>query len=69
MSMNQPFVTVITPRYNGAKFIGECIESVLRQTYTNFEYLLVNNYSKDNTLQIMHDYARRSSAGSMNSFR
>jgi cellulose synthase/poly-beta-1,6-N-acetylglucosamine synthase-like glycosyltransferase len=39
----------------------ECIESVLRQTYTNFEYLLVNNCSKDNTVQIMHDYARRDS--------
>jgi glycosyltransferase involved in cell wall biosynthesis len=59
MSTDQPFITVITPCYNGADFLGECIESVLAQTYSNFEYLLVNNCSKDGTLQIMHDYARR----------
>ncbi|MEJ0099036.1 MAG: glycosyltransferase [Pseudomonadota bacterium] len=61
MSTNQPFISVITPCYNGADFIAECIDSVLAQTYTNFEYLLVNNCSKDNTLEIMHDYARRDS--------
>src|SRR3954468_19202059 len=59
MPSRQPFVSVITPCYNGAAFIAECIESVLAQTYDNFEYLLVNNCSKDNTLQIMHDYAKR----------
>jgi glycosyltransferase involved in cell wall biosynthesis len=32
MPANQPFVSVITPRYNGAEFIGECIESVLKQS-------------------------------------
>ncbi len=42
MSANQATVCVITPCYNGAAFIGECIESVLKQTYTHFEYLLVN---------------------------
>jgi glycosyltransferase involved in cell wall biosynthesis len=61
MNSSQPFVSVITPCYNGADFIGECIESVLKQTYTNFEYILVNNCSKDNTLQIMRDYAARDS--------
>ena len=59
MPSSLPFVSVITPCYNGAEFIGECIESVLGQTYDNFEYLLVNNCSKDDTLQIMHEYARR----------
>ncbi len=61
MPPRRPFVSVITPCYNGAAFIGECIESVLAQTYDNFEYLLVNNCSKDDTLQIMRDYARRDS--------
>lgn len=61
MSSRQPFVTVLTPCYNMGEFLGECIESVLRQTYENFEYLLVNNCSTDNTLQIMHDYAKRDS--------
>jgi glycosyltransferase involved in cell wall biosynthesis len=54
-------VSVVTPCYNGAAFIGECIESVLGQTYENFEYILVNNCSTDNTLQIMLDYASRDS--------
>jgi glycosyltransferase involved in cell wall biosynthesis len=31
-----PFVSVVTPVYNGATFLAECIESVLRQTFTNF---------------------------------
>jgi len=51
----------MTPCYNGADFIGECIDSVLNQSYRNFEYLLVNNCSTDNTLQIMQDYAKRDS--------
>jgi glycosyltransferase involved in cell wall biosynthesis len=63
MTMGQPFVTVITPCYNSPKLIGECIESVLKHTYTNFEYLLVKNCSKDNMLQIMHGYARRDHQG------
>jgi glycosyltransferase involved in cell wall biosynthesis len=61
MSSREPFISVITPCYNMGEFLGECIESVLRQTYTNFEYLLVNNCSTDNTLQIMHDYAKKDS--------
>jgi len=61
MKSDQPFVSVITPCYNGAAFIAECIESVLAQTYGNFEYILVNNCSKDATLQIMKDYAARDS--------
>jgi len=61
MAPSQPFVSVITPCYNGADFLAECIESVLKQSYREFEYLLVNNCSKDNTLQIMHDYAKKDS--------
>jgi glycosyltransferase involved in cell wall biosynthesis len=61
MPTSQPFVSVITPCYNGAEFLGECIESVLKQSYREFEYLLVNNCSTDETLQIMHDYAKHDS--------
>lgn len=55
----QPFVSVLTPVYNGAKFLRECIESVLNQDYENWEYVLVNNHSTDNSLQIMKEYAVR----------
>ena len=61
MSTNQPFVSVVTPCYNGADFIVECAESVLKQTHQNFEYILVNNCSKDNTLQLAHELARKDS--------
>lgn len=53
----QPFVSVLTPVYNGGKFLQECIESVLNQNYENWEYVLVNNRSTDDTLEIMREYA------------
>jgi len=52
-----PLVSIVTPAYNGAEFLSECIESVLRQTYENWEYVLVNNCSTDNTLAIAESYA------------
>jgi len=54
-----PFVSVVTPVYNGALYIAECIESVLRQSYKNFEYIIVNNCSTDRTLDIAMSYATR----------
>jgi len=61
MSTNEPLVSVLTPVYNGEKFIAECIESVLKQTYSNFEYIIVNNCSKDRTLEIAKSYAAKDS--------
>ena len=55
----QPLVSVLTPVYNGARFLAECIESVLRQTYRNWEYIIVNNHSADATLEIANAYARK----------
>src|SRR6266446_6288229 len=58
---DQPFVSVVTPVYNGEKYLVECIESVLSQTYENYEYLIVNNCSKDGTLEIAQSYAKKDS--------
>src|SRR5579871_4423466 len=55
----QPFVSVITPVYNGAPFLEECIESVLAQTYANFEYILIDNASTDGTGAIVDRYAAK----------
>jgi glycosyltransferase involved in cell wall biosynthesis len=55
------FVSVLTPVYNGAEFLAECIESVLAQTYTNWDYTIVNNCSTDETLAIAQKYAARDS--------
>ncbi|PWN08044.1 glycosyltransferase family 2 protein [Rhodohalobacter mucosus] len=54
---NEPFVSVLTPVYNGATYLRECIESVLAQEYSNWEYVLVNNCSTDNSLEIIKEYA------------
>jgi glycosyltransferase involved in cell wall biosynthesis len=56
-----PLVSVITPVYNGEDFLVECVESVLSQTYRNYEYLIVNNCSKDRTLEIALSYAKKDS--------
>ena len=58
---SQPFVSVLTPVYNGELFLVECIESVLKQTHKNFEYIIVNNYSTDRTLEIALAYAKKDS--------
>ena len=57
----EPLVTVLTPVYNGEPFLAECIESVLKQTYRNYEYIIVNNCSKDKTLEIASEYANKDS--------
>lgn len=57
--MNEPLVTVVTPVYNGARYLAECIESVLAQTYRNLEYVIVNNRSTDDTEAIAQRYAER----------
>jgi glycosyltransferase involved in cell wall biosynthesis len=54
---NEPFVSIVTPVYNREKYIAECIESVLKQTYNNWEYVIVNNVSTDRTLEIAEGYA------------
>jgi glycosyltransferase involved in cell wall biosynthesis len=51
-----PKVSVLTPVYNGADFLEECIESVLAQTFTDYEYIIVNNCSTDGTLDIARRY-------------
>jgi glycosyltransferase involved in cell wall biosynthesis len=55
----EPLVSVFTPVYNGAKYLAECIESVLGQTYTNFEYVIADNASSDDSLAIAHEYSQR----------
>ncbi len=55
----EPLVSVVTPVYNGAAYLAECIESVLAQTYSHWEYLIVNNCSTDDSLEIAQHYAKR----------
>lgn len=59
--MDQPLVSVITPFHNTEAYLAECIESVLEQSYPNFEYILVDNCSSDRSADIAEHYARRNS--------
>ena len=54
-------ISVIIPAYNASAFIENCINSVLKQTYTNFEIVVVNDGSKDNTLEILEALAKKDS--------
>lgn len=52
----KPLVSVIMPAYNGEKYIGAAIESILNQTYENFELVIVEDKSTDNTLDVIRKY-------------
>jgi glycosyltransferase involved in cell wall biosynthesis len=54
-----PLVSVVTPFYNTAPYLAECIESVLEQSYTHFEYILVDNCSTDRSGEVAETYAGR----------
>lgn len=46
------------PVYNGEKYLADAIESILNQTYTNFEFIIINDGSTDNSLKIIEKYAK-----------
>lgn len=52
-------VSVIIPLYNAEKYIAECLESVLTQTFSNFEVIVVDDCSTDNSVQIVKNYIPR----------
>lgn len=54
-------VSIITPVYNSEKFIKDTISSVLNQTYTNWEMILVDDCSVDNSEQIINEYVKKDS--------
>jgi glycosyltransferase involved in cell wall biosynthesis len=54
--MENPFFSIILPTYNRANMIGKAIESVLAQTYMNWELLVVDDGSTDNTKQVVEAY-------------
>lgn len=56
MGDRDPLVSIITPTYNHEKYIAQCIESVLSQTYTNWEMIIVDDGSTDGTPDIVRRY-------------
>ena len=57
--MTPPIISIIVPVYNTEKFLHRCIDSILAQTYTDFELLLIDDGSKDSSGTISDEYAAK----------
>lgn len=53
MKSCKPLISIVIPTYNHASFLGKCLDSVLKQTYQKWEAIIINNYSQDNTVEVI----------------
>ena len=58
-----PLVSVIIPMYNSAKFISQTLESLLRQTMKNFEVVVVDDCSTDNSIEVVENFFPKNNSG------
>lgn len=59
--MRNPKVSIVLPCYNGAGYLSESIHSCIEQSFTNWELIIVNDCSTDNSMEIATEYARQDS--------
>ena len=59
--MSKPKVSVVVPIYNVEKYLRQCVDSILAQTLTDIEVILVNDGSPDGCAQIVDEYAAKDS--------
>ena len=52
-------VDILLATYNGEKYLKQCIDSVLNQTYDNFEYIIADHGSTDSTWKIVEEYSKK----------
>ena len=57
--MKKPLVSVVMSVYNSEKWLPNTIDSIIRQTYTNFEFIIINDGSTDNSKEILDEYTNR----------
>ena len=53
-----PKVTVVTPNYNHARYLPQRLDSILAQTYQDFELIILDNASTDNSREVIESYAK-----------
>lgn len=56
---NNKCVSIIIPVYNASKYLEKCLDSIINQTYQNIEIITINDGSKDNSLEILNEYASK----------
>ena len=54
-----PFVSIVTPNYNGEKYLEETIKSIINQTSHDYEFILVDGKSTDNSINIIKKYLKK----------
>jgi glycosyltransferase involved in cell wall biosynthesis len=59
--MNFPRISIIMSVYNGSRYLSESIQSIINQTYPDFEFIIVDDGSTDNTFEILNEYSRQDS--------
>ncbi len=59
--MNSELISIIVPIYNVEKYLRQCLDSIQNQTYQNFECLLINDGSPDNSADICREYVEKDS--------
>lgn len=59
--MKQPLISVIIPVYGVEKYIAQCLESIINQTYKNLEIIIINDGTKDRSAEIAKEYAAKDS--------
>lgn len=59
MSLNSPEISVVIPTYNSADFLKKCLESLISQTFDNWEALVINNFSTDNTVALVKGFCEK----------
>lgn len=57
MEKQTPKISVIMPAYNAEQYISEAIESILNQTYSNFEFIIIDDGSTDRTVEMVQSYS------------
>lgn len=58
---NDPFISVVMPAFNAERYVGDAIESILNQTYENFEFVIIEDDSTDSTFDIIKSFKKKDS--------